>query len=109
MCVIAVVRRGLENRREIEGIYAQVDEIVKVLDNSDQISPLISVVGRLRAPFVEMAGLGTDKDRKSVGKDLVENRVANPVGRVGIGHRQLRGAGNFPLCKGGLSAIPLNW
>ena len=64
-----------------------------MFDNADQISPLVPMISRLGPPLVEVARLGNrEGPRKAVGEDLVENRVANPVGCFRIGHRQLRRA-----------------
>ena len=81
--VIAVVGRRLKDRREIDGVDAQVGQVVEVLDDADQVAPLIAVVSRRCAPLVEVARLGhRHAPREAIGKDLVEDRVANPVGSV---------------------------
>ena len=81
--VIAVIGRRLKNRREVDGVDAQVGEVIEVLDDADQVAPLIAVVGRRRAPFVQVLRLGhRQRSREPVGEDLVEDRVANPVGRL---------------------------
>ena len=84
--VIAVVGRRLKDRREVDGIDTQVGEVIEVFDHADQVAPLIAVIGRLRTPLVQVLRLGqAQRPREAVGKDLVENRVANPVGSLGIG------------------------
>ena len=81
--VITVVGRRLKDRREVDGVHTQVDEIIEVLDDADQVTPLIAVIGRRCAPLVQVPRLRhRQRPRKAVGKDLVENRVANPVGRL---------------------------
>ncbi len=88
--VIAMIRRRLEDRREIHGAHAQVDQVIQVLHDADQVAALISVIGRRRTPFVEVARLRNGHaPGEPVGEDLVEDRVADPVGRLGFGHRVL--------------------
>ena len=61
--VVAVVRGRLEDRREVDGVDAEVDQVVELLDDADQVAPLIAVVGRGGAPVVEVAGLGDRQAR----------------------------------------------
>ena len=82
--VIAMVRGRLEDRREVDGVDAQVAQIVEMLDDADQVAALVAVIRRRRAPLVEVPGLGDRQaPREPIGEDLVEDRVADPVGRLG--------------------------
>ena len=84
--VVAMVRRRLEDRREVDGVDAQVLQVIEVLDDADQVAPLVAVIGRRSAPLVQVLRLGDRQaPREAVGKDLVEDRVANPIGGLGIG------------------------
>ena len=89
--VIAMVRGGLEDGSEVECVNPQIRQVIEVFDDADQVAPLITVVRRRRSPLVQVPGLGHGQaPREPIGKDLVENRVANPVGGLRIEHRRLR-------------------
>ena len=57
--VVAMVRRRLEDRREVHGIDAQVHQVIQVLDHADQVAPLVAVVGRGAPHSSRCRGLGT--------------------------------------------------
>ena len=83
--VIAVVRRRLEDRREVDGVDAQVltgsrgarrRRSGRRPDSRDRSAA--------QPQSSRCLGLGTvSAPREPVGEDLVEDRVANPVGRLG--------------------------
>ena len=52
--VVAMVRGGLKDRREIDRVHAQLGHVVELLDHADEVAALVSEVGRWRSPFIEV-------------------------------------------------------
>ena len=55
--VVTVIRGRLENRREVECVHPEVDEVIEVLDDADQVTALIAMRCWCRPPLVEVVGL----------------------------------------------------
>ena len=92
--VVAVVAGGLEDRREVDRVDAEVLQIVELLDHADEVAALVAVRRRRVAPGVQARGLGDGQAAgEAVGEDLVEDGVADPVGRRHFGQVSLRGRG----------------
>src|SRR5947209_13930695 len=83
--VIPMVRRGLENGVEIDRRYSEVLEIVKMLDDPHEI-PTLEPMHRGRAlPRLEIGRFRErETPREAIGKNLVEDRVMDPLGRKGL-------------------------
>ncbi len=87
--VIPVVRGRLEDRREVDRVDAQIQQIIEMFEHPDQVAPLVPVRRGRVAPGVEVRGLGDRQaPGEAVGEDLVEDRVADPVGRLRFEHRR---------------------
>ena len=82
--VVAVVGGRLEDRREVDRVDAEVGQVVEVFQDAEQVAPLVAVGVGGSPQASRWAGLGTRQAaREAVGEDLVEDRVADPVGRLG--------------------------
>jgi hypothetical protein len=92
--VIAVVRRGLEDRRQVDRVGAERGDVVEVLHDAEQVAALEPVEGRWRIPWLHRARLrNAVARREAIREDLVEDRIADPGRRVD-GHgrdRRMRG------------------
>ena len=81
--VVAVVRGRLEDRGHVDGVDPEVLEVVEALDDPEQVAALEPVRGRRRVPRLDGPGLAHPiAGGEPVREDLVEDRVADPVGRV---------------------------
>ena len=89
--VISVIGGRLEHGREVDRGDAERNQVIEVLEDADQIAALIAVISGRCTPRVEVAGLRHRRaPREAIGENLVEDRVANPFGRLRIEHRQLQ-------------------
>ena len=81
--VVAMVRRRLEDRREIDRRDTELVEVVEVLDHAQQVAALEAMVGRWCVPRLERPRLRHARTRgEPVGEDLVEDGIADPVRRL---------------------------
>src|SRR5262245_10774583 len=91
-----MIRRGLKDRTEIECVYAEVGQIVEVLDNAHQVAALEAMRGWWSLPgfqivwFLDAGALG-----KPIGKNLIKNGILHPFrgndsGLCGLGGHNLR-------------------
>ena len=82
--VVAVVRCRGEDRREVQRGDAEVIELVQALGDAEQIAALEPVICRRRVPVLQRPDRRqTPTPRKSVGKDLVEDGLRDPVRNPG--------------------------
>jgi hypothetical protein len=82
VCVIAVVRGRLKDWTEVDRSDAESLQIVKVLDYPKQISTFEPVDSRRRVPRLEVGRLRYLRtDGEAIRKDLLEDRVVDPLGR----------------------------
>ena len=89
--VVAVVRGGGEDRVEVEGVHAEVLQVVELLGDAEEVAPLEAVGGRRGVPGLEVRGPGEAlAPREAVGEDLVEDGVADPGGCLGAHPSTLR-------------------
>ncbi len=78
-----MIGRGLEDGAEVEGGNAQVLQVVEVLDDADQVAPFEAMLGRRAVPRLQVGRLGYPlASGEPVGKDLVEDGIADPFGRI---------------------------
>ena len=76
-----MVGRGEENGVEIEGVHAEIEEVIEFLDDAAQVAAHEIIEGRFCAPFRDVGGIiawvGVGE---TVGENLVEDCVLYPVG-----------------------------
>ena len=78
--VVAVVGGGEENGVEVEGVHAELEEIIEFLDDAAQVAAHKIVEGRFCSPFCDVGGvISRVAVGETVGENLVENRVLYPV------------------------------
>ena len=78
-----MVGGGLKNRAEVDRGDPQVLEVIQAFDHADQITAFETMDCRRMIPTFQVAGLRhCVAASKAIGKDLVENRALDPVGRL---------------------------
>ena len=77
--VVAVICRGLKDRVEVEGVYAELLKVVEVLLYSPQGASLETVYGGPRLPGFQVLRFRALVAGKTVREDLIEDRVRHPV------------------------------
>jgi len=87
--MVAVVGGGLEDRRKVNGIDAQVLQVIQLFQHADQVAALESVAGGRGVPGFQVGWLGDLRipgGCKPVREDLVKNSMMNPFGGGKGGH-----------------------
>ncbi len=79
--VVAVVGRREKDRVEVNGIYAQVEQIIQALADALQVTAVKTARGGAAVPGLDDRGIvGGVSIVKTIGENLVENRVRDPGG-----------------------------
>lgn len=111
--VVAVVRARGEDRVEVEGRYAEVVQVVELLDHAEEVAALVTVQCGRGIPLLEVARLVNSwATCEAVGEDLVEDGVLHPR-RPGVACRH--GGNANPLAFRGYAPLvilprrPLSW
>ncbi len=101
--VVAVVEPPTEDRVQVQRVDPEVDQVVQPLDDPEQVAALEPMRRGRRVPRLQVAGLADAIARREpVGKDLVEDRVADPVRGIDA-HRRWRCGGRLPIAWSGRS------
>src|SRR4029077_4916937 len=78
--VIAMIRGRLKDGAEIQRVNAEVCEIVEVFEHTQQIATLEAVRGRWGLPRLQAGWLlDAAADGKTIGKDVIEHGLLDPV------------------------------
>ncbi len=102
--MVAMVRGRLEDRVEVQRGDAQVDDVVDAFLDRVKITTLIAIGRRITVPRLEAGRLFEPIALgEPIGKDLVEDGVGDPGGRVDAArldteHRAIVGIGHEITC-----------
>jgi hypothetical protein len=78
--VIAMIRCRLKDGAEIQCVNAEVCEIVEVFEHAQQIAALEAMRGRRGLPGLQGGRLlDADAGGKTIGKDVIEHNILDPV------------------------------
>ena len=78
--MIAMIRGRLKDGAEIQRVHAEVGEIVEVVDHPQEIASLEAVPGRRGFPRLQVGWLlDAAAGRKTIGKDVIEYGLLDPV------------------------------
>ena len=90
--MIAMIRGRLKDGAEIQRVHPEIREIIEVVDHAQQIAALEAVRGRWGLPRLQVGWLlDTAAGGKTIGKDVIEHGLLDPVRGQGLALNGLRG------------------
>ena len=88
--MVTVIRGRAEDRVQVEGVYTQILQVVQAVHDTQKIAALKALFRWRCTPGFELDSgkvLQTGAATEPVRKDLIENRVLNPIWCLDAHHR----------------------